>query len=209
MRQYQKRSKKKTDMTTQVYSLSAEKLLELLNEDPEFKRCVTLRATKRRAHFLSIQKEVESYVELSMKYGYDDLGEDPALIGRIFGDEALVSARPEQGDRRRDEALSARNPLSQELAKDPYARHSQQELEEALHINVKTKIGRVLRDLKKMTFYKNYDPYSLRVVVKTIDYGYNTLTQQETSDVTKVSVPNEKSIQTLFNYSSIINQTMV
>ena len=41
-----------------------EKLLELLNEDLEFKRCVTLRATKRRAHFLSIQKEIESYAEL-------------------------------------------------------------------------------------------------------------------------------------------------
>ena len=211
-----KRMKKQKDFKTQIFTIGADKFRELLDEDAEFKRCVTLRATKRRAHFLSILKEIESYCELSMKYGYEDLGEDTYLIGKIFGEAAVSTYRPPKSKGKQDarSELASEfidNPFELELKKDPYTRHSPEELDEELHINVKTKIGRVLRELKKMTLYKLYNPYSLRLVVKTIDYGYITLTREEKNDVkkNKRSLDSSyKSIQSLFDYTSIINQNM-
>ena len=62
-----------------------------------------------------------------------------------------------------------------------------------------------------MTHYKLYNPYSLRLVVKTIDYGYITLTREEKNDVKKFKKSLDTSFKTsqaLFDYASIINQNM-
>ena len=165
---------------------------------------------------MSILKEIESYCELSMKYGHDDLGEDTYLIGKIFGEAAVSIYRPPKNKGNENFRLDLapdcdENPFELELKKDPYAHHSPEELDEELHINVKTKIGRILRELKKMTNYKLYNPYSLRHVVKTIDYGYITLTKEEKNDVRKFKKSLDtsfKSIQSLFDYSAFINQNM-
>ena len=51
------------------------------------------------------------------------------------------------------------------LARDPFALHNEEQLQDELFKNVQQKISRMYRSLKRLTMYKGKDPYSLRTRV--------------------------------------------
>ena len=148
----------------QTYSIDGETLIELLQEQPSFHRFVLLRSVRRRAHFLGILDDIINYTELERKVKLADVSAGELL--EQDSDDAFGLTHKDKEENKVhqvDPEMAAIK--AKALARDPFALHNEEQLQDELFKNVQQKIIRQFRSLKKLSMYKGKDPYSLRSAV--------------------------------------------
>ena len=91
--------------------------------------------------------------------------------------------------------------------------HTEEQLNDEIVKGLKSKIGRLYRDLKKLAMYKRMDPFSLRQRVITLECGYHDMHSDEMqqlgiSDTKELNIRiQEHALMKFMKFSMTINLT--